>query len=158
MQIVEEPLTLRFELKALRFLEGLSHIEDIVLVPEDCQMSDMYEYLHFCIPISFRSRPLRSRSTNLVGAFSMWSASGRTDALKGNFLHTTLDVKELEAHAEDIRDKRLLVSNFLGGILVPESSRATTGSRLEVFLLNGFVLRPWTEREMRFLRSQGRME
>jgi hypothetical protein len=53
----------------------------------------------------------------LVGAFSIWLASGRADALKGSFLHTTWDIEDLEAHAEEIRDKRLLKSNFLGGIL-----------------------------------------
>lgn len=61
--------------------------------------------------------PYALDTTDLVGAFLIWLASGRADALKGSFLHTTWDVEELEAHAEEIRDKRLLRSNFLGAIL-----------------------------------------
>lgn len=61
--------------------------------------------------------PYALDTTDLVGAFSIWLASGRADALKGSFLHTTWDIEELEAHAKEIRDKRLLKSDFLGGIL-----------------------------------------
>ena len=61
--------------------------------------------------------PYALDTTDLVGAFSIWLASGRANALKGSFLHTTWDVEELEARAGVIRDKRQLKSNFLGGIL-----------------------------------------
>jgi NAD(P)-dependent dehydrogenase (short-subunit alcohol dehydrogenase family) len=61
--------------------------------------------------------PYALDTTDLVGAFSIWLASDKADALKDSFLHTTWDVEELEARAEEIRDKRLLKSNFLGGIL-----------------------------------------
>ncbi len=61
--------------------------------------------------------PYAHDTTELIGLFSVWLASGKADKLKGGYVHTTWDVEELEQHGDEIKEKGLLKTKFLGGIL-----------------------------------------
>ena len=61
--------------------------------------------------------PFAHDTGELNGAFTVWLASGRADKLKGGYLHATWDVEELERHGDEIKEKGLLKTKFLGGIL-----------------------------------------
>jgi NAD(P)-dependent dehydrogenase (short-subunit alcohol dehydrogenase family) len=56
----------------------------------------------------------------LIGAFSVWLASGRADGCKGGYLHVAWDIEDLEKHADEIASKGLVKSKFLAGILGQE--------------------------------------
>ena len=60
--------------------------------------------------------PFAYDTPELVGAFSIWLASGRADKIKGGYVYVTWDVEELERHGDEIKEKGLLKSKFLGGI------------------------------------------
>ncbi|KAJ4372030.1 hypothetical protein N0V83_003803 [Neocucurbitaria cava] len=64
--------------------------------------------------------PFAHDTPELVGAFSIWLASGKADKLKGSYVHVTWNVEELEKHSDEIREKGLLKNKFLGGILGQE--------------------------------------
>ncbi|KAF1842751.1 NAD(P)-binding protein [Cucurbitaria berberidis CBS 394.84] len=61
--------------------------------------------------------PYAFDTPELVGAFSIWLASGRADKVKGGYVHITWDVEELEKYGDEIKEKGLLKSKFLGGLL-----------------------------------------
>jgi NADP-dependent 3-hydroxy acid dehydrogenase YdfG len=57
---------------------------------------------------------------DLVGAFSVWLGSGRGEGCRGGYVHVAWDVEELENSAEEIREKGLVKTKFLGGVLGKE--------------------------------------
>lgn len=61
--------------------------------------------------------PYACDTVELLGAFQIWAASGRADKCSGGYLHVTWDVEELERCGEMIKEKGLLKTSFLGGIL-----------------------------------------
>jgi NAD(P)-dependent dehydrogenase (short-subunit alcohol dehydrogenase family) len=56
----------------------------------------------------------------LVGQFSVWLASDKAEGCRGGFVHVAWDVEELERNAEVIKEKGLLKSKFLSGVLGQE--------------------------------------
>lgn len=56
----------------------------------------------------------------LVGQFSVWLASDKAEGCRGGFVHVAWDVEELERNAEEIKEKGLLKSKFLSGVLGQE--------------------------------------
>lgn len=65
-------------------------------------------------------KPFAVVEPELIGAFSVWLASGRADGCKGGYVHVAWDIEELENHADEISSKGLVKSNFLAGILGQE--------------------------------------
>lgn len=61
--------------------------------------------------------PFAFDTEELVGAFSIWLASEKAQKCKGGYLHVTWDVDELEKNGDQIAEKGLLKSEFLGGRL-----------------------------------------
>ncbi|CAO2656571.1 Nn.00g053740.m01.CDS01 [Neocucurbitaria sp. VM-36] len=70
--------------------------------------------------------PFAHDTPELVGAFSIWLASGKADKLKGSYVHLTWDVEELERYGDEIQEKGLLKDKFLGGILGQEGGAFRT--------------------------------
>lgn len=55
----------------------------------------------------------------LVGAFTVWLASGRSDGVKGGYMSINWNVEELERHAGEIKEKELLKTKFFDGVFGP---------------------------------------
>jgi NAD(P)-dependent dehydrogenase (short-subunit alcohol dehydrogenase family) len=56
----------------------------------------------------------------VVGAFSVWLASGKAEGCRGGYVHVAWDVAELEEKAAEIKEKGLVKTKFLGGVLGQE--------------------------------------
>jgi hypothetical protein len=54
---------------------------------------------------------------DLVGAFSVWLGSGKAESCRGGYVHVAWNVAELEGNATEIREKGLVKTKFLGGVL-----------------------------------------
>ncbi|KAF2831608.1 NAD(P)-binding protein [Ophiobolus disseminans] len=65
-------------------------------------------------------KPFAVVEPELVGQFSVWLASGRAEGCRGGYLHVAWDVEELEAKADEIKEKGLIKSKFLSGVLGQE--------------------------------------
>lgn len=59
-------------------------------------------------------QPFAHDTTDLLGAFQIWLASGKADGCRGGYVHVTWDVEELEKYGDVIRKKALLKTIFLG--------------------------------------------
>jgi NAD(P)-dependent dehydrogenase (short-subunit alcohol dehydrogenase family) len=56
----------------------------------------------------------------VVGAFSVWLASGKAEGCRGGYVHVAWDVVELEERGDEIKEKGLVKTKFLGGVLGQE--------------------------------------
>jgi hypothetical protein len=56
----------------------------------------------------------------LSGGISLYLSSARADYLRGKYVAVNWDVEEMEAHAEEINEKKLLNTAFLNAKLGPE--------------------------------------
>ncbi|KAF2252857.1 NAD(P)-binding protein [Trematosphaeria pertusa] len=65
-------------------------------------------------------QPFALDTVELTGAFTVWLSSGRADKIRGGYVSVNWDVEELERHGEEIREKGLLKSKFLAGVLGPQ--------------------------------------
>lgn len=64
--------------------------------------------------------PFARDTPELVGAMSIWLASDKAENVKGGYINVSWDVNELEKYGGEIREKGLLKSKFLGGLLGKE--------------------------------------
>ncbi|KAF2464568.1 NAD(P)-binding protein [Lindgomyces ingoldianus] len=59
-------------------------------------------------------------STEMTGGLSLYLSTPRADYLRGGYVTVNWDVEEMEKHAEEIKEKKLLGTSFLNAKLGPE--------------------------------------
>jgi len=65
-------------------------------------------------------KPFAVVEPEVVGQFSVWLGSDRADGCRGGYVHVAWDVQELEEKADEIKEKGLVKSKFLSGVLGQE--------------------------------------
>ncbi|KAI3401096.1 hypothetical protein diail_241 [Diaporthe ilicicola] len=63
--------------------------------------------------------PFSKDKAGLTGALAVYLTTDRADFLKGGYIHANWDVEELEAHKDEIAEKKLLKLAFINGRMQP---------------------------------------
>lgn len=63
--------------------------------------------------------PFSKDKPGLTGALAVYLATDKADFLRGGYIHANWDVEELEAHKDEIAEKKLVKLGFINGKMQP---------------------------------------
>lgn len=63
--------------------------------------------------------PFSKDKPGLTGALAVYLATDKADFLRGGYIHANWDVGELEAHKDEITEKKLVKLGFINGKMQP---------------------------------------
>lgn len=63
--------------------------------------------------------PFSKDKAGLTGALAVYLTTEKADFLRGGYIHANWDVEELEAHKDEIAEKKLIKLGFINGKMQP---------------------------------------
>ncbi|KKY38791.1 putative short chain dehydrogenase reductase [Diaporthe ampelina] len=63
--------------------------------------------------------PFSKDKAGLTGALAVYLTTNKADFLRGGYIHANWDVEELEAHKDEIAEKKLVKLGFINGEMQP---------------------------------------